>query len=678
MTPDELATARRPDASGSGDDELTGALVDALARLDRTVSTDEVRRSLAAYDGDSPVDRVRSVATGFGLVVADGGDATGRSTTSIDVGGHRLLLSPSASFLADEEELGTRGTLGRRLRVARSGYVLSILAGAALTVPGLVVAGLARTFVDRYLIGGSDDWLPVVFLGLAAALVVQVVLGGVQNLTLNRLSRKIAIHMMAESMWHTMRLPIRYFVSRPAGDTAYAIALNDRISWQLGGQLSYAAMGGVIAIVYGAFLLRYDVLLTAVTLTLTIASIITVRWSSKRLRPLNREMVEAQAATSGIAASGISAIESLKANGAETDLFRRFIARYEGVLTIDQRRTKKGHIAAALPDLSNALIVAAVITLGALQVLAGRLTLGSLVAFQALLFGFLGAVLRLVRTAGAFQSLVGRCHQLDQLLREPIASDVAARDAGLVQPAIAKRLSGRLEVRNLRFGYGDDDPLIDDLSFIVETGHRVALVGGSGSGKSTVARLVTGQLDPWGWQILFDGVPRHHVPANVLAHSVAYVQQEILLFEGTARDNITMWDPTVPAAAIERAAQDASILADVMAAPGGLDAVVSEGGRNLSGGQRQRLELARALATNPRLIVLDEATSALDAVTEAEVDANLRRRGCACLIIAHRLSTIRDCEEIIVLDQGRVVERGTHDGLLAADRAYARLVGELA
>ncbi len=325
MTPDELATAPGPELGSSGDDELTGALVDALARLDRTVSSDEVRRALAAYDGDSSIDRLRSVATGFGLVVADGGNATKHSTT-VDIGGHRLLLSPSASFLPDEEELGTSGTLGRRLRVARSGYVLSVLAGAALTVPGLVVAGLARTFVDRYLIGASDDWLPVVFLGLAGALVLQAVLGGVQNLTLNRLSRKIAIHMMAESMWHTMRLPIRYFVSRPAGDTAYAIALNDRISWQLGGQLSYAAMGGVIAIVYGAFLLRYDVLLTAVTLTLTIASIITVRWSSKRLRPLNREMVEAQAATSGTAASGISAIESLKANGAESDLFRRFIA----------------------------------------------------------------------------------------------------------------------------------------------------------------------------------------------------------------------------------------------------------------------------------------------------------------------------------------------------------------
>lgn len=658
--------------------ELADRLVAALAQLGLRVPVEDISLTLAAYDGDSDLAAARAVATGFGLRVSDAGSKAADHGATVTVDGHHLVLEPTPEFVPDELRLGTRGTLGRRLRVVKSGYTLSILAGAALTVPGLVVAGLSRTFVDRYLIGGSTDWLRAVFVGLAAALVVQVVLSGVQNLTLNRVARKLAVHMMAESVWHTLRLPIRYFVARPAGDTAYMLALNDRIAWQLGGQLSFAAMGGVIAIVYGVFLLRYDVVLTAVTLALTIASILTVRWSSKRLQPLNRELVEAQAATSGIAASGIAAIESLKANGAENDLFRRFTARYDSVLEIDQHRTTKGQVAAALPDLFNAFTIAAVITLGAAQVLAGRLTLGSLVGFQALLFGFSAAVLRLVRTATAFQSLVGQCHQLDALLREPTATDIAARSAGLEDPDVPKRLSGRLEVRNLRFGYVADQPLVEDLSFTVEPGHRVALVGSSGSGKSTVARLVTGQLDPWGGQVLLDGVLRHRVPASVLAHSVAYVQQDILLFEGTIRDNITLWDPTVPPAAIDRAAHDAAILSDVLAAPGGYEARVSEGGRNLSGGQRQRLELARALATNPRLVVLDEATSALDAVTEAEVDANLRRRGCACLIIAHRLSTIRDCEEIIVLDQGRVVERGTHDRLLAAGGAYARLVGDLA
>lgn len=660
------------------DIDIATDLVAAVGRLGRTLELDEVRRALGAFDGEPMVRRVCAVATGLGIrAFTDTSSSGPAGPSSLVVDGCRVVLQPNDEFLPDAKRLGTFGTLGRRLHPALAGYVLAVLAGIALTVPGLVVAALSRIFVDQYLVGGSESWLPVVFVGLAAALVVQVLVGWVQNLTLTRISRKLSVHMMAESLWHTLRLPISYFVSRPAGDTAYAIALNDRMARRLGGQLSTAAMGAIIAVVYGAFLARYDVLLTVVTLSLTAVSIGTIVWSSSSLKPLNRELVEAQAAASGTASSGITAIESLKANGAENDLYRRFVGTYESVLATDQRVTLKGQVSSALPDLSYAFIITAIICLGAAQVIAGRLTLGALVGFQALLFGFLGAVTLMVRTTTAFQGLVGQCRQLDDLLRQPTAADVAAHEAGLDSHVVPKRLSGRLDVRHLSFGYDDARPLIDDLSFSVEPGHRVALVGGSGSGKSTVARLVTGQLAPWSGQVLFDGTPRHQIPSSVLAHSVAYVQQEILLFEGTVADNITLWDPTIPPAAIDRAARDAVIFDDVLAAPGGLLALVSEGGRNLSGGQRQRLELARALARNPRLIVLDEATSALDALTEAEVDANLRRRGCACLIIAHRLSTIRDCEEIIVLDRGRVAERGTHEQLLAMNGAYTRLVGKL-
>ena len=310
----------------------------------------------------------------------------------------------------------------------------------------------------------------------------------------------------------------------------------------------------------------------------------------------------------------------------------------------------------------------AVIGVGGAQVIAGSITLGDLVGFQSLLMPFLAANSTVLNSSALLRRVVSEGRKLDETDRLPIDTSIAASESTLPVAGAAK-LAGALEVRGLTFGYQPGGPpLIEDLDLRLEPGTRVALVGGSGSGKSTVARLVTGQLEPWAGQILFDGRPRHEHPPAVLAHSVAFVQQEVYLFDGTVAENLTLWDPTVPESDVVRAAQDACIHDEVTAFPGGYSARILEGGRNLSGGQRQRIEIARALAGNPRLLVLDEATSALDSVTEGLVDAGLRRRGCTCLIVAHRLSTIRDCDEIVVLDHGRVVERGTHEALLGGLR----------
>jgi ABC-type bacteriocin/lantibiotic exporter with double-glycine peptidase domain len=306
----------------------------------------------------------------------------------------------------------------------------------------------------------------------------------------------------------------------------------------------------------------------------------------------------------------------------------------------------------------------------------GFLTMGALVAFQSLMQSFLTPVNNLVGLGGKLQELRGDMNRLDDVLKYKVAPGLLATPGSRDLSASPQhKLSGHLELRNVTFGYSPlAGPLIRNFSLVMKPGSRVALVGSSGCGKSTIARLVMGLYDVWEGEILFDGKPRREIERHVLVNSLSLVDQEISIFEGTVRDNLTMWDTTIPNAEVVRAAKDARIHDVIAARQFGYDGTVGEGGTNFSGGQRQRLEIARALVSNPRIVVFDEATSALDPVTEMIVDDNLRRRGCTCLIVAHRLSTIRDCDEIIVLNKGLVVQRGTHDQLRDQEGLYADLI----
>ncbi|NJO82321.1 MAG: ATP-binding cassette domain-containing protein [Blastochloris sp.] len=325
-----------------------------------------------------------------------------------------------------------------------------------------------------------------------------------------------------------------------------------------------------------------------------------------------------------------------------------------------------------VPPLLLAVNTTTIMAVGALRVIDGEITIGMLVAFQALMLSFLAPVNTLVALGGTFQEAGGDLNRLDDVLRNAPEPRLADR---LPDADDGRKLEGRLELRNVTFGYSPyDAPLLEGFNLHLEPGARVALIGGSGSGKSTVARLVAGLSQPWQGAICFDGVPAEQLSRSLLARSLSMVSQEIVLFEGTVRDNITLWNPLVAEADLIAAARDAGIHDDIVARPLGYDSVVIEGGRNWSGGQRQRLEIARALVGRPRVLVLDEATSALDPTTEQFVGERLRQHGCTCLIIAHRLSTIRDCDEIIVLERGRIVQRGTHDELSVRAGPYAQLI----
>jgi ABC-type bacteriocin/lantibiotic exporter with double-glycine peptidase domain len=405
--------------------------------------------------------------------------------------------------------------------------------------------------------------------------------------------------------------------------------------------------------------------------------------------------VAAQGTALATMVGGLANIEALKATSEESSFFSRWAGQQAKLVNAQQDLALFTSTTAAAPVMLTAISTAAVIGVGAWQVIGGQLSIGTLTAFQVLVAGFMGPLGQLVGFGQTVRQAAANLVTLDDVLDHPTDPDLETEESSSGNGwsgngrsgdgrsgggDVARRsvaLSGALELREITFGYSAlEPPLLEGFSLHVEPGQRVALVGATASGKSTVARLAAGLARPWSGAILVDGTDRRRVPRSVLAATLSLVDQDIHLFEGSVADNIKLWDSTIAEEAMVRAAKDAAIHEDIVRRPGGYARPILEGGSDWSGGQRQRLEIARALATDPAILILDEATSALDALVEAEIDQRLRGRGCSCLIVAHRLSTIRDCDEILVLDHGRPVERGRHEDLLAEDGSYSTLVAE--
>jgi NHLM bacteriocin system ABC transporter peptidase/ATP-binding protein len=584
-----------------------------------------------------------------------------------------LELKPGPKFEPGGSRPRLVSALAARLSIvaAAPALALCVIAGIALAIPGLVVPAFLKIFVDLVLGEGDRHLVVPLVLGLLAAALAQAGLTWLQQVVLIRLSTKLSLSMSTRFMQHMLRLPVGFFLQRFAGHLVARVALNDQIASLLSGQLTITLLSLVSAAVFAVAMLVIDPLLGTVAIALGAANFAALRAVSRRRRDVNVVLVSETAKLNAVSFAGVQAIETIKASGSEDDFFSRWSGQQAKVVNGRQDLGAATRVLATVPTLLAALLVAAIVALGALQVLDGTLSLGSLLAMQSLAISFTAPIQSLVALGQTLQETEGHLASLDDVLRYPTYK-VNGRIPLEEGPA---RLSGRLELEEVSFGYSPlAPPLIDRLSLVVEPGHRVAIVGPTASGKSTVARLAAGLYRPWSGRILLDGVPRDELAPDLVAAAVSLVDQEINLFEASIRENISLWDPTISEQAVVRAARDASIHEDVSRRTGAYDRSVEEGARDWSGGQRQRLEIARALARDPALLILDEATSALDPIIERAIDEALRARGCACLIVAHRLSTIRDSDEVLVLDQGRVVQRGSHEELIADGGLYAELV----
>ena len=585
-----------------------------------------------------------------------------------------LIMEPTKAF----KKLGSKPQglrlLLRELRGSKPAVGLLVLVSFALVVPAIVAAGFSKIFVDDILIRHSSSWLVPLLIGMAVTAMFRAVLTILRQSLLLRLQTKLAVVMISRFLWHVMALPVEFFTQRHAGDIASRVTANEQIGRLLSGGIASNALNLTSIVIFAAAMAIYDLPLAVIGVGMSLANVLALKFFAERRQDLSRSLALERGKLVGATVSAVRTIETLKASGLEDEAFGQWAGIQAKALNAEQELGVSAIFLDMLPTLLSGLTTAAILGFGGWRVIEGSLTLGSLVAFQSLMASFSEPVSELVNYVGSFQTIKGALERLEDVYNYPLENsgkDVAAADR------FPPKLTGKVELSNIEFGYSIlEPPLLADLSITVQPGARIALVGASGSGKSTLGKLICGLYKPWAGEIRIDGWTLPEIPPQVFANSVAYVDQDIFLFEGTARDNLTLWDPTVPEPELSQALKDAAIHEEIATRIGNYDCYVGEGGTNFSGGQRQRIEIARALVSNPSVIVLDEATGALDPITEKAIDDNLRRRGCTCIIIAHRLSTIRDCDEIIVLQNGRIAERGTHEQLVQLQGAYAKLVAQ--
>lgn len=583
-----------------------------------------------------------------------------------------LTFSKTEQFVPEKKNVSAPEFLKARLRDYLGVVIKLIYIGILLVFPGMVLPVLSQVFLDDVLIGGYSDWLTKILVFMGSCVVLKVGLSWYRDLILSKLSGHMNLASGNAFLMHMLRLPISFFDQRNAGDLVSRMDNNSELNSFLADDLAETVLNILIAAFYAVVLLLYSPLLTLIGVVNVAICIGVIYLSNKSMSTVSLRIQMSAGKLYASMCSGYGITDTIKATSVENEYITRVLGNQAKQVNDVQRLNRFQKIVNAIPsattDVSNVLIL----MVGGILIINGKLTMGMLVAFTSLFESFCDPVKKLVGFIQNIQTLKADICRVDDV--EKYEEDTRYNNKDVSTKYF---FNGKVELRNISFGYSKiKPPLVEGLSFKLDPGESIAFVGPSGCGKSTVSKIASGLYHPWGGEVLLDDVPIDNISKTVFNSAVATVSQNISLFSGSIRDNLTMWRTDILEELIDDAAKDACIYDDIMAM-GGYDALLTEGAQNLSGGQRQRLEIARALITNPAVLVMDEATSALDAKTEEQVLDRVRRRGCTCIIVAHRLSAIRDCKQIIVMQHGKVVETGNHESLIKKDGYYKKLVSNM-
>ena len=585
--------------------------------------------------------------------------------------GIALMMKPTGSFTPGGRPKSVLGFALNRIRKERPAIAFVVITTIIASMGSIIGAGLARVFLDQILTGKNPNWLIPFFTSLCLLTLIQIVTSLIQAVYLLRLNGKMDAIGNTGFMWKIMKLPMEFYSQRMAGDLQLRKSSNAMIASTLVNTISPLVLQAGMMIFYLFVMIRYSVLLTCVGLTSVVVNAALSRYISKKRVNITRVMMRDQGKLESASVSAIDMIETIKASGAENGYFEKWSGYQASVNTQSVRYLKQDQQLGLLPSIVSTAVNTLILVLGVGFVMEGRFTVGMIMAFQGFVAQFVAPATQLIGAGQMIQEMRTQMERVEDVMEYP--DDPVFTSKSVSEDY--RKLSGSLTMKNVTFGYSKlASALIEDFDMELPKGHSVAFVGATGCGKSTLAKLISGLYQPWSGQILFDGKPISQIDRDVFTGSVAVVDQDIILFEDTIADNIRMWDSSIEDFEVIMAARDARIHDDIMDRPGNYKYRITEGGKDFSGGQRQRLEIARVLAQDPTMIIMDEATSALDARTEYEVVQSIKDRGITSVIIAHRLSTIRDCDEIIVLDQGKVVERGTHESLMKLGGKYKDLV----